>query len=81
MTILYSAADAVNSGNWPILFKILTLNVAMWTVFLRISNFGMDLSLNSVADFSNISARVPNSAEHTPCFPVQRVMRFESESW
>ena len=55
MIILCLVADTVNSGNWFIVFKVLTLNVAMLTVFLYLSNFGLGLS--SVADFSNPGAR------------------------
>ena len=33
MPMLRSIADAVSSGSWPILFKILTLNVAMYCAF------------------------------------------------
>ena len=39
MSISCSAIDAVNSGNWFPLFKELTLNVTIWTVFLHLSNF------------------------------------------
>ena len=51
MSILCSTADAVSSGSWPILFRVLTLNVAICIVCLYFS------SLSSVADFSNTEAR------------------------
>ena len=54
MSILCSAADAVSSGSWPILFKVLTLNVAICIVCLLFSIFCF---LSSVADFSNTEAR------------------------
>ena len=50
MSILCSTADAVSSGSWPILFKILTLNVAICIVCLHFRSF---CCLRSVADFSN----------------------------
>ena len=34
MSILCSAADAFSSGSWPILFKVLTLNVTICTVLV-----------------------------------------------
>ena len=37
MSILCSTADAVSSGSWPILFKVLTLNVAICIVCLHFS--------------------------------------------
>ena len=71
MYILCSAKDAVSSGNWPILFKVLTLNSPMYTVFLHLINFG----LGSVADFSNMRARALTSAERAP-FTARRAMWF-----
>ena len=50
MSILYSSADAISSGSCPILFKVLTLNVAICNVCLHFSSFDC---LSSVADFSN----------------------------
>ena len=57
MSILCSMADAISSGSWPILFRVLTLNVAICIVCLHFSSFC--LSLSSVADFSNTEARAP----------------------
>ena len=54
MSMLCSTADAVSSGSCPILFKFLTLNVAICIVCLHFSNF---CCLSSVADFSNTEAR------------------------
>ena len=63
MSILCSSADAISSGSCPILFKILTLNVAICSVCLHFSSFDC---LSSVADFSNTEARAPTSAGHDP---------------
>ena len=41
-------AEAVRSGSWQILFKVLTLNVTICILLLHISNFCF--SLSSVAD-------------------------------
>ena len=65
MSILCSTADAISSGSCPILFKVLTLNVAICSVCLYFSSFGR---LSSVADFSNTEARAPTSAGRTPFF-------------
>ena len=43
MSILCSAAVSVSSDNWHFLFKVLTLNVTMFTVLLHLSNFGLGL--------------------------------------
>ena len=65
ISILYSAVDDINLGNWFTVFKVLMLNVPMLTIFLHQSKFS--LGLISVADFSNIGTRAPNSTECTPC--------------
>ena len=80
MSILCSTADAVSSGSWPILFRVLTLNVAICIVCLHFS------SLSSVADFSNTEARAPTSAGRAPFFYPREErcglwMWFEYESW
>ena len=62
MSMLWSIAEAVSSGSWPILFKVLTLNVTICIVCLHFSNFCFRLS--SVADFLNTGSRVPTSAGH-----------------
>ena len=43
MSILCSTADAVSSGSWPILFRVLTLNVAICIVCLHFSSFLFEL--------------------------------------
>ena len=65
MSILCSSADAISSGSCPILFKVLTLNVAICSVCLHFSSFDC---LSSVADFSNTEARAPTSAGRAPFF-------------
>ena len=70
MSILCSTADAVSSGSWPILFKVLMLNVAICIVCLHLSSF---CCLSSVADFSKTEARAPTSAWRTPFLPARRV--------
>ena len=56
MSILCSTADAISSGSCPILFKVLTLNVAICSVCLHFSSFDC---LSSVADFSNTEQDAP----------------------
>ena len=73
MFILCSRANAVSSGSWPNLFKVLTLNVAICIVCLHFRSF---CCLSSVADLSNTEARAPTSAECVPFLPAQRAMRF-----
>ena len=65
MSILCSSADAISSGSCSILFKVLTLNVAICSDCLHFSSFDC---LSSVADFSNTEARAPTSAGRTPFF-------------
>ena len=65
MSMLCSTADAVSSGSWPILFKVLTMNVAICIVCLHFSSF---CCLSSVADFSYSEAKAPTSAGRTPFF-------------
>ena len=89
MSMLWSIAEAVSSGCWPILFKVLTLNVTICIVLLHFSNFCF--SLSSVADFLNTGARAPTSAglqpqQDTPLFhPCEERCGlgkgFECESW
>ena len=49
MSMLSSIAETVSSGNWRILFKVLTLNVAICLVRLYFSNFCFSLSSVAVA--------------------------------
>ena len=74
MSILCSTADSISSGSCPILFKVLTLNVAICSVCLHSSSF---CRLSSVADFLNTEARAPTPAGRAPFFlPARRAMRF-----
>ena len=59
--ILCYADKPVSSGNRSILFKVLTLNVARFTVFLYLSKFCLALGLSSVFDFFNSGTKVPTS--------------------
>ena len=79
ISILCSTADAVSSDSWPILFRVLTLNVAICIVCLHFSSFCLGLS--SVADFSNTEARAPTSAGRAPFLPARRAMRFMDLVW
>ena len=67
MSILCSTADAAISGNWFILFKVLTLIAVMLARFWHLSQLG--LSLGSVTDFSNAGVEAPTSAKHASCSP------------
>ena len=69
MSILCSTADAVSSGSCPILFRVLTLNVAICIVCLHFSSF---CCLSSVADFSNTEASAPTSAGRAPFFTCNK---------
>ena len=73
MSILCSTADAIHSGSCPILFKVLTLNVAICSVCFHLSSF---CRLSSVADFFNTEARAPTSARRAPLLPARRAMQF-----
>ena len=79
ISILCSTADGVSSDSWHILFRVLTLNVAICIVCLHLSSFC--LSLSSVADFSNTEARAPTSAGRAPFLPARRAMRFMYVVW
>ena len=63
--ILRSTADAVISSTCPILFKVLTLNVAICIVSVHFSNF---CCLSSAADFLNTEVRASTSAGRAPFF-------------
>ena len=78
MSILCSTADAISSRSFPIIFKVLTLNVAICSVCLHFSSF---VRLSSVADFSNTEARAPTSAGRALFLPARRAMRFVFEVW
>ena len=66
-------ADAVNSGSCRILFKVLTLNVAICIVRLHFSNF---CYLISVADLLNTEAKTPTSSGRILFLPARSAMRF-----
>ena len=70
ISILSSITDAISSGSWLILFKILTLNVAICIMHLNLSNFGFC----SVADFL-ITGRTH------PALPARKVMQFDHVVW
>ena len=78
MSVLCSTADTVSSGSWPILFRVLTLNVAICIVCLHFNSF---CCLSSVADFSNIKAKAPTSAGRAHFLPALRAMRFMYVVW
>ena len=59
-------AEAVSLCSWPILLKVLTLNVAICIELLHFSNFSF--SLSSVADFLNTGPRALTSTGCTPLF-------------
>ena len=79
MSMLWSIIDAVSSGSWLILLKVLTLNVAICIVLLHFSKFCF--SWSSVADFLNTGAKAQTSVGHAPFLPTWRVMRFEYVVW
>ena len=82
MSMLCSMVDAVSSGSFPILFKFLMLNVAIFIVCLNFSNF---CCLSSVADFLNTEARAPTSAGRALFYPREErcglYMWFECGLW
>ena len=65
MSILCSTADTVSSGNCPILFKVLTLTVAICIVCLHFSGF---CCLSSVADFFEHWGQDSNLSRTRPFF-------------
>ena len=76
MSLLCSTTDAVSFDSWPILFKVLILNVAI-CIFCCFS---------SVTDFPNTKARAPTSAGRAPFFSPHEeqcglCMWFECGSW
>ena len=56
VSILCSAADAVSSGSWFILFKVLISSVTMHTVLLHLNNFSLGLGLGFVVDFRTLGS-------------------------
>ena len=66
MSMLCSTADAASSDCWPVLFKVLTINVAICIVRFHLSNFHLCLSF--LADFFNNRTKAPTSTKHAPFF-------------
>ena len=81
LSMLCSNIDAVSSTSKPIVFKVLTLNVAICNVLLHLSKFCLCLSLSSVADFSNTGARAPTLVERAPFLLPRRAMWFGHKFW
>ena len=79
MSLLWSIVDAVSSGNCPVLFKVLTLNVAICIVRLHFCKFCF--SLSSVADFSYTEARTSTSAGRAPFLTARRAMLLGQVGW
>ena len=82
MSILYSTADAVTSGCWLILFKVLTLNVAICIVCLHFSSF---CCLNSIAVFPTLRPGLQPQPDAPLFYPREErcclCMWFECGSW
>ena len=70
---------AVSSSRCPILFMVLTLNVAICIVRLHFSDFCF--SLSSVVDFLKTEVRAPTSIGCVPFLSVQRAMQFGLVVW
>ena len=81
MSVLCSTADAVSSDSWPILFRVLTLNVAICIVCLHFSSF----CLSSVADFRTLRPGFQPLQDAPLFYPREErcglCMWFEYESW
>ena len=78
MSMLWSIADAVRSGSFPILFKVLIFNIAICIVRLYFSNF---CCLSSVADFRTLRPGLQPQQDAPFFLPVQRATRFGSVLW
>ena len=82
ISVLCSTVDAASSGSCLILFKVLTLNVAICIVCLHFSNF---CCLSSVADFSNTEVRAQPQQDAPLFYPCEErcglYMWFECGSW
>ena len=68
ISIFFSAADAASSGSWPIVFSVLTLNVAIFIDFLHLSRFV--LVLGSMSVLLDTVVRFMSSVECVFCFSV-----------
>ena len=82
MPMLCSTVDAVSSSSYPILFKVLTLNVAICIVCLHFSNF---CCLSSVADFRTLKPGFQPQQDVPLFYPREErcglYMWFECGSW
>ena len=77
ISILWSIAEAVSSGSWPILFKILTLSVAICIMRLYLSNLFLKFQLCSW--FFKTYGQVSNFSRTHSFFTVAKndaVLRF-----
>ena len=72
MSILCSAADAVSSDTWSMVFSVLTLNDAMLVVFLHLSRCVLCLCFKVII----CVAGTVFSAGRAPFLSTQRAMRF-----
>ena len=79
MSTSWSITDVISSDICPILFKVLTLNVAICIVRLHFSTFCF--SLSSVADFSNTEGKSSNSRGRASFLTARRAMRFGQVVW
>ena len=79
ISMLWSIADAVSSGSWRILFKVLRLNDTICIVLLHFSSFCLCLSF--VAEFSKTGTRAQPHQNAFLLLPVRRVMRFGRVVW
>ena len=66
MSILCSSADAISSGSCPILFKVLTLNVAICSVCLHFSSFDRLLFVYTLVASVNIRNHYNKNTRKTP---------------
>ena len=66
-------ADAVSSGSCPILFKVITLNVAILIVCLHFTNC---CCLSSVADFRTLRPGFQPQQDVLLFLPARRARQF-----
>ena len=82
MSILCSTANAISSSSCHILFKVLTLNVAICSVCLHFSRF---CRLSSVADFRTLRPGLQPQQDTPLFYPREErcglCMWFECGSW
>ena len=80
MSILCSTADAVSSDSWPILFRVLTLNVAICIVCLHLSSFLFEFELCSWF-FRTLRPGLQPQQDAPLFLPARRAMRFMYLVW